>query len=201
VLDHAHERRRGHGVPRKQPCVRERDHRRQPDAGDAHVLSQTGGYTPTHLLQPGSPAIDAGGCVLPSDQRGIPRPQGPACDLGGRGDDRSLAGLPVLHARPVPALACGVNQAFTLTGGDVRSARGGRGRRRQRDRHAALVPGQRQRVPGATSPPITAILNYSAGATRGNNAVVRLSPGGQVAVRCSPAGSAHVIIDVNGYFQ
>jgi hypothetical protein len=54
---------------------------------------------------------------------------------------------------------------------------------------------------GGTSPPITAILNYSAGATRGNNAVVRLSPGGQVAVRCSPAGSAHVIIDVNGYFQ
>jgi len=30
----------------------------------------------------GSPAIDAGQCYLDVDQRGVDRPQGPACDIG-----------------------------------------------------------------------------------------------------------------------
>jgi hypothetical protein len=35
-------------------------------------------------LLPGSPAIDAGGHVAapPTDQRGVPRPFGPAADIG-----------------------------------------------------------------------------------------------------------------------
>ena len=39
---------------------------------------------PTHALLPGSPAIDAaGGCPPPAtDQRGVARPQGVACDIG-----------------------------------------------------------------------------------------------------------------------
>jgi len=43
-----------------------------------------GGYTDTHPLMPGSPAIDAGDCDmnLDLDQRGLPRPAGPACDIG-----------------------------------------------------------------------------------------------------------------------
>jgi len=37
----------------------------------------------THALLTGSPAIDAGGsCGVTSDQRGIARPQGIACDTG-----------------------------------------------------------------------------------------------------------------------
>ena len=40
------------------------------------------GTTKTHALLPGSPAIDAGGDCLPTDQRGVPRPQGAACDIG-----------------------------------------------------------------------------------------------------------------------
>ena len=47
-------------------------------------LANRGGLTGTHLLQPGSPAIDGGtgiGCP-PTDQRGIHRPQGQACDVG-----------------------------------------------------------------------------------------------------------------------
>jgi hypothetical protein len=49
-------------------------------------LQDNGGPTPTMALGVGSPAIDrippAGfGCPA-TDQRGIPRPQGPACDLG-----------------------------------------------------------------------------------------------------------------------
>ena len=54
-------------------------------------LADHGGPTDTHLPDPGSPLIDAGnptGCIEPdgapleADQRGVPRPQGPACDIG-----------------------------------------------------------------------------------------------------------------------
>jgi CSLREA domain-containing protein/uncharacterized repeat protein (TIGR01451 family) len=47
-------------------------------------LQNNGGETDTLALQPGSPAIDAGtnaGCP-PTDQRGVSRPQGSACDVG-----------------------------------------------------------------------------------------------------------------------
>ena len=55
------------------------------------ALANNGGPTDTHALQSGSFAIDAvpeGSCVDPqgqqleTDQRGIERPQGPACDAG-----------------------------------------------------------------------------------------------------------------------
>lgn len=47
-------------------------------------LANNGGPTPTHALLAGSPAIDAaGGCPPPAtDQRGVARPQGSACDIG-----------------------------------------------------------------------------------------------------------------------
>jgi len=52
------------------------------------------------------------------------------------------------------------------------------------------------------SAPSTSTLNYTAGQTRGNNAVVSLSSTAALSIRCNQAGgSAHVILDVNGYFQ
>ena len=52
-------------------------------------LQDNGGPTLTHALLPGSPAVDAGGICFDAlgaplgiDQRGVPRPQGAACDLG-----------------------------------------------------------------------------------------------------------------------
>ncbi|MGI8689692.1 MAG: choice-of-anchor Q domain-containing protein [Thermomicrobiales bacterium] len=45
-------------------------------------LANNGGPTQTHALLPGSPAIDAGGACLATDQRGVTRPQGAACDIG-----------------------------------------------------------------------------------------------------------------------
>jgi hypothetical protein len=48
------------------------------------ALQDNGGPTNTMALSPGSPAIDAGtntGCPV-TDQRGVARPQGPACDIG-----------------------------------------------------------------------------------------------------------------------
>jgi hypothetical protein len=48
-------------------------------------LADNGGPTETHDLLPGSPAIDAGSLDCPppaTDQRGVARPQGAACDIG-----------------------------------------------------------------------------------------------------------------------
>jgi hypothetical protein len=46
------------------------------------ALRDNGGPTRTHALQIGSPAIDAGDTDLTTDQRGEPRPGGPADDIG-----------------------------------------------------------------------------------------------------------------------
>ncbi len=47
------------------------------------ALTDNGGPTRTHALNPGSPAIDAAGPNGPTtDQRGVSRPQGSACDIG-----------------------------------------------------------------------------------------------------------------------
>ncbi|MGI8549412.1 MAG: choice-of-anchor Q domain-containing protein [Dehalococcoidia bacterium] len=51
-------------------------------------LATNNGHTQTQALQSGSPAIDAGGTAAANancsgtDQRGLPRPQGNACDIG-----------------------------------------------------------------------------------------------------------------------
>ena len=45
-------------------------------------LADNGGLTPTHALLAGSPAIDAAGACTGTDQRGVTRPQGAACDIG-----------------------------------------------------------------------------------------------------------------------
>jgi hypothetical protein len=49
------------------------------------TLAANGGSTQTHALVPWSPAIDTvtEDCPPPArDQRRVPRPQGPACDIG-----------------------------------------------------------------------------------------------------------------------
>jgi uncharacterized repeat protein (TIGR01451 family) len=56
--------------------------------------------------------------------------------------------------------------------------------------------------PGRAAMPTTSTVNYSAGQTRGNNAVVGLNGLGELAVYCAQAsGTAHVVLDVNGYFE
>jgi large repetitive protein len=51
-----------------------------------HPLADNGGPTMTMALRSGSPALDHGGTAASgcpaTDQRGVPRPQGPACDIG-----------------------------------------------------------------------------------------------------------------------
>ncbi|MFD5794130.1 choice-of-anchor Q domain-containing protein [Streptomyces diastatochromogenes] len=51
---------------------------------DPHLapLGENGGPTDTVALLPGSPALDGGADCPSTDQRGVLRPQGPACDIG-----------------------------------------------------------------------------------------------------------------------
>ena len=67
-------------------------------------LGDYGGVTPIMLPLSGSPAVDNGQCPanIPTDQRGLPRPQGAACDIGavevqpGDGSTESVIYLPVI---------------------------------------------------------------------------------------------------------
>jgi hypothetical protein len=56
--------------------------------------------------------------------------------------------------------------------------------------------------PAGTPLPTTSSINYVLSLTRANNSVVALNGLGELAVRCSQAsGTAHFILDVNGYFE
>jgi uncharacterized protein (DUF1800 family) len=57
--------------------------------------------------------------------------------------------------------------------------------------------------PGGSPLPNTSTINYRAGQTRANNAIIATGVGGDVVVYCGqPAGTTvQVIIDVNGYFD
>jgi hypothetical protein len=48
--------------------------------------------------------------------------------------------------------------------------------------------------------PQASSINYVAGQTRANNAIVGVSTEGALAAFCS-AGTIHFILDVNGYFE
>lgn len=55
---------------------------------------------------------------------------------------------------------------------------------------------------GGTPTPLTSSVNYAAGVTRANNAVVALGTAGDLtAVANQASGSVHLILDVNGYFE
>jgi hypothetical protein len=57
-------------------------------------------------------------------------------------------------------------------------------------------------LPAGQPLPDTSTLNYTAGQTRANNAIVALSGSGALAVYASQdSGTVHVIVDVSGYFK
>jgi hypothetical protein len=56
--------------------------------------------------------------------------------------------------------------------------------------------------PGGTAAPLASTINFRAGQTRANNAIVPLGAGGTMSVvDGQPSGTTHFILDVNGYFQ
>jgi hypothetical protein len=141
-------------------------------------------------------------------------------DTGGIYDDPSLLGPPqsfytvapcrlVDTRSPVgpaggPALGGNATRTFTVTGAAcgvpstalavsvnvtaVGAAANG---------NLALFPGD---GPG---PPVASTLNFAAGVTRANNAVVTLAADGTgtVKVKNRSTGTVHFVLDVNGYFQ
>jgi uncharacterized protein (DUF1800 family) len=56
--------------------------------------------------------------------------------------------------------------------------------------------------PGGTGAPATSTINFRAGATRANSAIVRLGSGAlTVLAGLPPGGSVHIILDIAGYFD
>jgi hypothetical protein len=49
---------------------------------DLQPLANNGGPTQTHAITADSAAFNTGTCKVDEDQRGVTRPQGPACDVG-----------------------------------------------------------------------------------------------------------------------
>jgi hypothetical protein len=83
----------------------------------------------------------------------------------------------------IPASATAISLNVTVTGPDVVG-------------HLVVYP-EGSPVPGSST------INFRAGQTRANNAIVRLGAAGAIAVVSGqlPGGTVHVIIDVNGYFR
>ena len=86
-------------------------------------LADNGGPTFTHALLPGSPAIDAvtSGCPPPAtDERGVARPQGAACDIGAyEVASGSVARLTNLSTRAQVGLGADQVIVGVTIGGDV----------------------------------------------------------------------------------
>jgi hypothetical protein len=66
----------------------------------------------------------------------------------------------------------------------------------------ATADGHLRIYPAGSSLPPGSVINFGAGQTRANNAVILLNGAGELAVYVGqPAGEVHVILDVNGYFE
>lgn len=78
-------------------------------------LANNGGPTDTHALLAGSPALNAGNnaTCLATDQRGVTRPQGPACDIGAY---ESLLNVPPVIASDHASVTVNEGQSAANTG-------------------------------------------------------------------------------------
>lgn len=100
-----------------------------------------------------------------------------------------------------PALSAGVSRAFTLAGvcGIPASASAVA---LNLTVTGATALGHLVVYPTGGSVPLASTINFGAGRTRANNAIVPLGAGGAIStISGQPSGTVHVIIDVNGYFR
>ncbi|MBI3801541.1 MAG: hypothetical protein HY268_31795 [Deltaproteobacteria bacterium] len=92
------------------------------------TLADNGGPTKTHALVDGSPAVDASlddaDCEA-TDQRGVPRPQGVACDIGAFEEQAAVCGDGILGggeacdlgaANGTPGVCCTATCSFVAAG-------------------------------------------------------------------------------------
>ncbi len=168
-------------------------------------------------LKSGSPGIDAGQTQpnVPSDREGRARPVGIGYDIGCyeyappsaagfytltpcRVADTRLAngpyGGPALSAGGdrtiVFANQCNIPPTATSVSLNVAVTQPSTG------------PGFLTFYPAGSLLPSIATINYGTGQTRANDAIVPLGTSGGIVIHCTQgSGTAHVVIDVNGYFQ
>jgi uncharacterized repeat protein (TIGR01451 family) len=66
----------------------------------------------------------------------------------------------------------------------------------------ATVAGDLRSYPTGIAAPLVSVINYNAGQTRANNAVVPLGTGGAFDLQCDQlTGTVDAIVDINGYFR
>lgn len=111
----------------------------------------------------------------------------------------------VVDTRSGAPLASGVERLFTLVGGLCGVPATARSLALNVTATDPTGLGHVTLFPGNFPAPLTSSLNFSAGQTRANNAVVALSTDGVGMVKAlaavSGGGTVHVIIDVSGYFE
>jgi uncharacterized repeat protein (TIGR03803 family) len=69
---------------------------------------------------------------------------------------------------------------------------------------AAVVQASDGNLYGTTPTPTVSSINFNAGQTRANNAILPMvgNPVGSITVQCDiPSGTTNILLDVNGYFQ
>jgi hypothetical protein len=98
-------------------------------------------------------------------------------------------------------LRCGVTYDFTMVGGTCGVPSSAKAISLNVTVTTPSAQGNVLLFASGTPVPPTPIQYYVKGLTRANNAVASLGANGKLSVRCSPSGTAHVIVDVNGYFQ
>lgn len=105
------------------------------------------------------------------------------------------------RANQGPALAAGMTRTFTAAGQcDIPATAWALSLNVTATQSTG--PGHLRLTAGGIPTPQSSTVNYTAGQTRANNAVVPLNADGQFDVFCGQAaGSVHLVVDVNGYFE
>jgi uncharacterized repeat protein (TIGR01451 family) len=108
------------------------------------------------------------------------------------------------RAAQTPALTPGQERTFVLAGPPCGVPIGAAALSLNLAVTSPTAPGNVRLYPAdvAVAPTVSS-LNFSAGQTRTNNAIVRAAADGTVAIKVknASAGTVHVVLDVNGYFE
>lgn len=100
-----------------------------------------------------------------------------------------------------PALVAGADRTFTIEG-QCEIPTGARAIAANLTVTGATDGGHLVVLPAGGALPDTSVINFRAGQTRANNAIVTLGPDGGILVRTGmPSGATHFILDVTGYFD
>jgi endoglucanase len=106
----------------------------------------------------------------------------------------------LVDTRPTSPLVAGVTRTFQATGNCLIPATA-KAISFNVTVTGATANGNVRLFPGGTAAPNASTINFAAGVTRANNGIVTLGTGGEISAMLAPAGTAHLIIDVNGYME